>query len=197
MRLMTSSLLALGAAFMLSACTASTSDLSVPEEQVHGANVASVSVGSTPERTTALPEESFHMEERLKHPVEVPSIVLRQLQSGNLNIVDACMDNGRILSECYEAGIADLDRDSFTDFVIVGRGKMLGANVTPFWIVRGSDIPRLILEVAAHDLFIGRKRTKGHYDIDAVSMTATEIITTTFKFNGEKYEAVRTLRESL
>jgi hypothetical protein len=65
---------------------------------------------------------------------------------------------------------------------------LVGANIDPFWILRktsqGYD---LILSMSAHDLATLTTRSNGHRDIRVFSMTAINITTADFKFDGKRY----------
>jgi hypothetical protein len=75
---------------------------------------------------------------------------------------------------------------------------MLGANITPFWIFLGTkNGPRLVLETAAHDLSIGAQKRKGLFNVATASMTAVEIVSKQFSFNGRNYELIKTIREPI
>lgn len=195
-----SSFFALAVSFGLFACsTDSTFNHNSKAEFYEQKAAVASPVPFTPTRSSSTEtQDFFHMEEKILKPVEIPSEVLRLLESGKTSIADACKLNGRIINECYEGGKADLNGNDLPDFVIIGRGKMSGANITPFWIFLAAESgSRLVLETAAHDLVIGTKETNGLFDISTASITAVEVISRQFSFNGKEYELIETIREPI
>ena len=87
---------------------------------------------------------------------------------------------------------------SFHDFIVMGRGKMLGTNVTGFWIFIGAEKQsNLVLATAALQLVIKTNKTKGFYDIKTEAATGVEIITNSYKFGGIEYKVNRSEREKI
>ena len=74
------------------------------------------------------------------------------------------------------------------DLVVVGAGKLRGANVVTFWVFRpvagGYD---LVLTAASHDLSVKKARWKGYREIELSAATAVEFFSTTFRWDGTKY----------
>lgn len=74
------------------------------------------------------------------------------------------------------------------DLIVMGEGPLHGSNVTTFWIFSTTiHGPKLVLTLPAHDVFVKNSSSKGFYDVEATSLTATNISTVLFRYDGEKY----------
>jgi hypothetical protein len=62
-----------------------------------------------------------------------------------------------------------------------------------FWLFadHGDGKYTLVLSTAAHDLIIKQSRSKGYKDIELRAMTATEMSSVIYRFNGRIYLRAR------
>jgi len=85
-----------------------------------------------------------------------------------------------------------LAKRSEKDLVVMGRGMLLGANVTAFWVFKSVDgAHQLVLRGTASDLEIVKERWNGHSNINLVKVAQGVIYTTTFRFDGKRYQEFR------
>lgn len=89
----------------------------------------------------------------------------------------------------FLATTIELTSSQERDLLVIGQGPLLGANVSPFWILRpqGSKWQTILAGAPAHDLLITSHRTMGYRDIELISITATTIFTNVLKFDGSNY----------
>jgi hypothetical protein len=72
--------------------------------------------------------------------------------------------------------------------VVVGRGPMLGANITAFWIFRSTKNGyEEVLSDRAHDLIVLNGMWKGHRKIELFSATGISVHTVLLRFDGGRY----------
>jgi hypothetical protein len=154
-----------GVATTLAAKQKSSSEAS-RREQTH------FSVEEDPTRVAALPEEVLDL-------LMADEFVVRE---------QSCAKKTELPYSLFVATEIHLAGAQQPDFVIVGRGCLMGANIGPIWIVEETPQGfRVILKLASHDLAILPAKTRGYHDLRSVSTTANTISTTIWKFNGQKY----------
>ena len=149
-------------------------------------------------RSTTGEQVIFHMEEGIAEPIEIPSIALGLILDKASDIVDSCKADSEALRKCVAGSNINLNGDGYLDLVVMGQGKLLGANVTSFWILLGQkDGYRLVLKTEALQIVVGKKRTNGLLNIDTVAITANTIITSQYVFRRKNYQLVHTIREKI
>jgi hypothetical protein len=139
----------------------------------------------------------FSVEDKLERPIVLPEVVVDLLMNDEIVVrSESCVKKtaalGQTPSSLFLASKVHLDGTDQSDFVILGTGCLLGANIAPFWIVRRtSDGFRIILSWVSHDLDILSTRTNGYHDVRLSSLTAKTVSTVVCKFDGQKYEPTK------
>jgi hypothetical protein len=129
-------------------------------------------------------------------PVSIPEDVLIQLRADK--IVRNVLENENVSPEnlppsWFSAAIVRLSSSIHNDLVIVGNPPVSGGNSAMFWVFadHGGGKHTLVLSTAAHDLIIKQSRYKAYKDIELRAMTATEVSSVLYRFNGRAYERAR------
>jgi hypothetical protein len=139
----------------------------------------------------------FSIEEDLKRVVALPETVLDILMTDEFVVrARACEKRMAIPNEArsslFAASEVHLSKSQQPDFVILGRGCLMGTNIGSFWMVEKSPHGfRVVLAWASHDLDILPRKTHGRHNLRSVSVTANTISTTICKFDGQKYVAIK------
>ena len=137
---------------------------------------------------------NFSIEESMGKTVKIPKRVMALLlaQPRVKEYLENNEENKQELLDGFEAALIDLDSHGAHD-VVVKNGVLDGANTGPFWIfTKTASNYRLVLSVTAHDMTISQKKTNGYRNIAAATMTAMEVSTANYRFNGNKYRLKRT-----
>jgi hypothetical protein len=131
----------------------------------------------------------FSVEEDPKRVVALPEEVLDLLMADEFVVREkSCAKKTDLPSSLFVTTEIHLDGNEQPDFVILGRGCVMGANIDPIWIVEKTPQGfRVILNCASHDLTILPTKTHGYHDLRSVSASANTISITTWKFDGQKY----------
>jgi hypothetical protein len=135
----------------------------------------------------------FSVEEDPKPVVALPEQVLDLLMADEVVVREqSCAKKTELPSSLFVATEIHLNGNQQPDFMIFGRGCLMGANIGSIWIVEKTPQGlRVILKLASHDLTILPTKTRGYHDLRSVSATANTISTTTWKFSGEKYVSTK------
>lgn len=136
----------------------------------------------------------FGLEEKIEHPVPLPSSVLRTLQADKSNQVlfEACPSRAtlqQIPPDWFVAANVDLRKDDhFGLLVKAENGCLWGANIGPFWVFRrttnGYD---LVLSESGNTLAILDGFANGYRKIRLTRATNTFFLTTVYEFSGREY----------
>lgn len=133
-------------------------------------------------------------DEEVRRAIEVPAPALDILRR-DPRVAEAIkgqgIDAANIPKSWFLASEVHLAGPEERDVVVVGVGRLAGANVTTFWVFR----PRLhgfelLLKASAHDLAIRSTRTNGYRDIETLVATAVQSSRTVFRFDGNRYAQV-------
>lgn len=140
-------------------------------------------------------------DDSVQSPASLPASILNLLaQDEDLKelLADEKLEIGRVAKAWFMSSIVHLRKSDQRDIVVIGQGPILGANVTTFWVFRsvGNEY-RLVLNAPAHDLVIKNSRTNDYLDIEIIAATVDRVSTTTFKFDGTKYEPASTKTERI
>jgi hypothetical protein len=140
-------------------------------------------------------------DEGVKKPVAIPDDVLAILGKDEF-VRDALEDEmpptGKPPRSWFSASAVHLSSPDKIDFVVVGEGKLLGANVTTFWIFRATPHGHeLVLTAPAHDLIVMNTRWRGYREIEMSAETAVKFSSVLFRWNGRKYVAFREKSEPM
>jgi hypothetical protein len=88
----------------------------------------------------------------------------------------------------FSAAVIHLHGASGNDLVVQGEGRLMGANVTEFWVFTETPRgPKLVLKIPAHDLAIRDIESGGYKIIEASAVIAGHVSTLTYKFDGNQY----------
>jgi hypothetical protein len=125
------------------------------------------------------------------HPVTLPDDVLKALEKDER--VRTSMESSdppvqTPPSSWFSASKVHLASQEEDDLVVLAEGELRGANVIMFWVFRKTGQGfELVLEAPAHDLEIRKRRSNGYRDIEIVAMTASEVHTVLYRFDGKRY----------
>jgi hypothetical protein len=175
-------------------------DKGLPSSPVIGSSPSTL--GQSPNQGRKADEQRlFGAEETIIRPVDIPADVLDILQRDERNrtcLAPSAPSKG-IDSSWFLASRIELNNDSSPDLVIVPSNPCLfGANIIPFWMFRNTPQGhKLILNVSGLGLEVLNERTNGYHDVRVDSPTAREVLTTVFKFNGDRYRAGRFSRNPI
>jgi hypothetical protein len=139
----------------------------------------------------------------IKKPVEIPEDALQLIK--NSRRVLRCLKIEKMTPEQVPASWfvgseIHLDGPEHADLVVqpalmTGESSppyntcLHGAHVAPFWVIRNTEAKHeLVLEVSADAVMVLDSRTKGYRDIEEFTTSATTIMSTMFRFDGEKYQ---------
>jgi hypothetical protein len=155
---------------------------------------AGIAEGKSPHSSTQL---HFSAEDaRVEKPVPIPESVLAVLRTDEMVRVALANENisaEKIPLSWFSASAIHLSSSERAGLVVMAEGPLHGSNVTTFWVfcatARGY---KLVLTGLAHDLTVKNTRWKEHRDIVLASMTAAQISTVSFRFEGERYAEYKT-----
>ena len=139
------------------------------------------------------PEQStFSMEDAsLQRPVSVPEGALAILRKDK-HVLQYLEAEGKsaaeLTAESFLASEIHLDGPEEVDLVVIGRGRLLGANIAPFWVFRRlAHRYKLVLHVFAHDLSVENTRHNGLKEITAGRATAGTGVVSLYRFEDSRY----------
>lgn len=143
------------------------------------------------------PEQtSFSAEDvSVTKPVEIPADV-RKILVNEESVREALRFEGiapeRLPGSWFSASKIHLGDAREEDLVLVGRGPMLGANITWFCVFRPSaNGHELFFDGRAHDLIVTNTVSNGYREIQMLSATGASIHTVLFRFDGKRYRVYR------
>ncbi|MBS1800097.1 MAG: hypothetical protein JSS95_09755 [Acidobacteria bacterium] len=140
-------------------------------------------------------------DETVASPAQIPPDAWKILQqdSSIKNVLDSeGMTAEQLPRNWFQASTVHLNSPSEKDLLVIASGKLLGANVTTFWLfMQTPQGTRLVLNAPAHDLFIRSSRTNGHRDVELVALTAIRIMTSKYRFDGTQYRLVKSTDEPI
>jgi hypothetical protein len=144
-------------------------------------------------------QRKFHMEEEVQNPVEIPESIIELLLRVESIDSQSCSGSSEKLRECLVASRAHLGSEKFgAVFIIMGRGKLRGANVTPFWVIKdGQEGPEILLRTTALEIGIKGTGTGRVADVYSISATANHIDTTLYRYREGTYQAIQTKSEPI
>lgn len=140
-------------------------------------------------------------DESVRNPMPIPESVRRILAADEM-VRDAASFN-HIAPEdfpeaWFSASAVHLGSANEQDLILVGRGPMLGADITQFWVFRATTREyRLVLQAGAHDLIVLNKVRNEFREIELLSATASAARTVPLRFDGERCKVVRDNWESI
>jgi len=149
-----------------------------------------------PQRTFSHPPTSFSAEDdKFPHAVPLPDCARRSLASDGHVAIALQHDHlspEQLPGDWFSASERKLGHSDWTYLLVMGAGRMRGANINPFWIFwKSAKSCDLVLSVGAHDLEVLRTRTNGLPDIKIAAATPVRYFESQFKFDGHSYQAVK------
>lgn len=130
----------------------------------------------------------------VEHAVPVPdaafAILVRDEGLAGLFDEGVPMTTRSVLRSWFSASTVHLDGTDEKDLIVMGIGRVRGANGTTFWIFRpkGTGFELIVAGAVAHTLRIMQTRTNGYHDIDTLSATAVEVTTNHLRFRDGVYK---------
>jgi hypothetical protein len=126
----------------------------------------------------------------VEHPVALPTGALQVLRKDE-QVLLSLKAEGKSADELtpmsFLASEIHLDGTRETDLIVIGVGKLRGANVSPFWVFRQSQGYDLVLKVVARGLCVLSTTWNGYRIIEAGSALSSTSYTTQYRFDGKKY----------
>jgi hypothetical protein len=132
-------------------------------------------------------------EEKLDRPATVPDEVVQTIRQIDQAPPDKLPAEWLLASEIH------LDGPHEVDLIVMGTGGLRGAHIVPFWVFRKKQAGyELVLATGGDGLSVLKTRWKGFREINAlgIGLAGREIYTTTFRFDGERYQKFRQRTES-
>jgi hypothetical protein len=143
-------------------------------------------------------QTSFGSETPITRPVKLPKDVLEQLSEFDDGRLKQCQKSefGREsdITKHFAASAVNINNDGQQDLIVQAQTLcFMGAHNTTFWVfakVEQRLFPGYDLIFAERADFLGvlKTSTNGYRDIETASHTALELYTTTWKFDGQKYQ---------
>lgn len=162
----------------------------------------SLTEAQAPENTSDKEQSVFGGEdETVVHPIKVPPGVLEILRKDKqvLRYLDAEQKAAHELTtEPFLASEIHLDGPNEIDVIVMGEGRLRGANVVTFWLFRKlADEYRLVLKATAQSLLVLRARWNGFRIISAGSPIAGSSVEVFYRFDGKQYQYYRKKSEPI
>jgi hypothetical protein len=147
-------------------------------------------------------QSSFNAEEdKVNRAVPVPEGALQLLRSDEqiLRYLSAKGESaGDLTTDAFLASEIHLNGPGEIDLIVIGRGRLRGANVVTFWVIRKSAKKfTVILKTVAHDLRIQDDRWNGFRNIETASPIAGTASVVLYKFDGKRYKVFQTKSEHI
>jgi hypothetical protein len=154
--------------------------------------------------TDVKPAEQTHFsaeDESVKNPVAIPPAAQTLLMSDE-SVKEALEAEQPPISgfpaEWFSASIVYLGSRGEKDLVAVAKGRLVGANITEFWVFRQiGGTYRLVLNASAHDLTVMPARWNGFREIELFSATGTAVHTVLLRLEGDSYKPYSDRWESI
>jgi hypothetical protein len=138
------------------------------------------------------PDQTLFSNSPFQHPVTLSPEVLKVLWATHpARETFAVMNDSerRNPSQFFQAGEVHLSLPDQVDLVVIGMGRMRGADNSWFWVVRSArKDPQVVLFSGGDSLEVLDGKTHGYRDIRAVWMSSLETETTIYHFDGNHYQ---------
>lgn len=140
-------------------------------------------------------QQFFNLEDAVPHPEALSDAELAVLAKDNLmrKELGSTASGAALTQDGLEATAVQLCNSGERDVLVIGDGPPFkAAYVGPFWIIR--DLPSgpvVVLAEPSLSLTIETKRSNKCLNVTAFAVTATEGITTQYKFNGTAYAVAK------
>ena len=126
-------------------------------------------------------------------PAAVPDEVVQKIREVRKAAPEELPTEWLVASEIH------LDGPNEIDLIVVGTGGLRGAHIVPFWVFRKKQAGyEMVLATGGDGLSVLKTRWKGFREINAlgIGLAGQEITTTTFRFDGQRYQKFKTKTES-
>jgi hypothetical protein len=158
---------------------------------VVAAGIAMIAAGQSGTRVKE--QTHFSAEDAsVQHPVRIPAEVMAILRNDERvrNVLESENLRPDALPEpWFSVAEVHLGPPHEVDYIVAGEGPMMGANISPFWVViHNANGFRLALFLGAHDLEVGRTRSNGYQGLTTYGATASTVTTVHFRFDGSEYK---------
>ena len=188
-----------GLLVVLSGCTGRTGDAAT-HVNAHSTRKTNDAIRSSPLPSPLRADERqriLHAEEPVENRIVIPEDVLATIVQTLENIPGECL-NREAVDPCFVGAHVSINGDVLDDIAVMAQGKLLGANVTRFWVFLGTaDGYRLVLSDTGLELVIGDFAPKGFAKIDIVRMSARRIFVKSFEYSGKEYSLVKEYEEDI
>jgi hypothetical protein len=128
----------------------------------------------------------------VQHPVTLSAEVLRVILASQpaKETFSVLNDSEKANpSQLFQAGEVHLSNPDQVDLVVIGLGRMKGADANWFWVVSSArKNPQVILFGGGDSLEVMDTKTKSYKDIRIVWSSSFETETTTYQFDGSIYQ---------
>lgn len=144
-------------------------------------------------------QNSFQEDEDIKHPAELPKVVLDILAKSDR--VKDCLKYYASLkgsdASWFEAAVVTLGRNGSHGFVVKGKQSCLwAADASWYWIFRQTDAGYdMVLSSPGNAVSLLDSYTAGYRDVMVFRASAAELSTAKYKFNGTVYEIAKNRSE--
>jgi len=156
------------------------------------AGLAGISLIARGQQAQSVPEQTLFSNGSFQHPVTLSPEVLKVILASHpaKETFDILNDSEKSNpSQLFQAAEVHLRRPDEVDLVVIGLGRMRGAENSWFWIVGSArKDPQVILFGGGDSLEILTSKTKGYRDIGIVWMSSLETETTVYNFDGNYYK---------
>jgi hypothetical protein len=135
-------------------------------------------------------ERYFNLVDAVQHSEQLSDAELAVLASDDLmHTKFAATAGSKLTQEGLEAAVVNLCGSGERDLIVIGNGGSYATTYAgPFWIIR--DLPGgpvVALSETSLSLSVETKKSNKCLNLEAFAATATEGITTDYKFDGQKY----------
>jgi hypothetical protein len=140
-------------------------------------------------------------DEGVKRPTPIPAEVMAQFAQVSfvrdaMEIADPPLKQPP--ARWFSASVVHLAGPDEKDLIVEAEGRLVGGNVTNFWIFRLlPDGPQLVLNGPAHDLIVLRRRKGGLREIELESATSIKLQKVMLRFNGTRYVVFKDRTEDI
>lgn len=132
----------------------------------------------------------FNLVNIVQRPVGLSDVELAALANDDLmRKFSPDAPGAKLTQEGLEATVVPLCGADERDLIVIGNGGSYATTYTgPFWIIRDLPAgPKIVLGESSLSLSLDTKRSNKCLNINGFAVTATEGITTEYKFNGQQY----------
>lgn len=143
-----------------------------------------------PKAKTPAQPRYFNLVNAVQGPVELSDAELAVLANDDLmRKFSPASAGSKLTQEGLEATVVPLCGADERDLIVIGNGGSYATTYTgPFWIIRDLPAgPKIVLAESSLSLSLDTKRSNKCLNVEAFAVTATEGITTEYKFNGQQY----------